>query len=53
MSKQRNLEVEEMHKKIQENYFKPQDRKLYSQNQKIFEYYNDLEHQRQIKEQQI
>lgn len=34
--------MEELHKQIQENYFKPAEKKLYSQNPKIYEYYNQL-----------
>lgn len=38
---------------MQENYFKPAEKKLYSQNQKIYEYYNHLEHERMMKEKDL
>lgn len=39
----RNQQIEEMHKQIQDNYFKPAERKQYLQNPKIYDYYNQLE----------
>lgn len=42
-----------MHKQIQENYFKPAEKRQYFQNQKIYEYYNHLEHERQVKEKEL
>lgn len=38
---------------MQENYFKPETRKHYSQNQKIYEYYRELDHQRQEREKEL
>lgn len=40
----KNQQIDELHKQMQENYFKPAEKKLYSQNQRIYEYYNQLEH---------
>lgn len=40
----RNQQIEELHKQIQDNYFKPAEKKQYFQNQKIYDYYNQLEH---------
>lgn len=53
MSKIRNQEMEEENKRIQENYFKSENRKLYSQNHRIYDYYQDLDHQKQIREKEI
>jgi hypothetical protein len=39
----RNQQIEEMHKQMQENYFKPAEKKQYFQNSKIYEYYSQLE----------
>jgi hypothetical protein len=38
---------------MQENYFKPAEKKLYTQNPRIYEYYNQLEQERQIKEKDL
>lgn len=35
---------------MQENYFKPAEKKLYHQNQKIYDYYSQIEHERQARE---
>lgn len=42
MSKLRNQELEEVHKRVQDSYFRPQNRKMYGQNQKIYDYYQQL-----------
>lgn len=49
----KNQQIEELHKQMQENYFKPAEKKLYSQNQRIYEYYNQLEHERMLKEKEL
>lgn len=49
----KNQEVEEMNKKMQEDYFKPKERKIYTQNEKIYQYYNNIEQQRQLKEEEL
>lgn len=49
----RNLQIEELHKQMQENYFKPAEKRQYFQNQKIYEYYNNLEQERQQREKQL
>ena len=50
MSKIRNLQMEEEHRKIQDSYFKPELRKQFGQNQKIYEYYQELDHQKQLRD---
>ena len=42
-NRQKNNQAEEMHKQMQENYFKPAQKKLYSQNARIYQYYSQLE----------
>lgn len=32
------------------NYYKPMQRKNYGQNQKIYDYYRELDHQKQAKD---
>jgi len=42
-----------MHRQIQENYFKSGEKKVYSQNLKIYDYYSHIEHERQMREKEI
>ena len=42
-----------MHKKMQDDYFKPKQKKMYSQNEKIYQYYNQIEQQRQLKQEEL
>jgi len=42
-NKMQNLKIEELHNQMQENYFKPAEKKLYYQNQRIHDYYQELE----------
>jgi hypothetical protein len=42
-----------MHKKMQDDYFKPRERKLYNQNERIYQYYSQIEQQRQQKEEEL
>lgn len=46
--------MEELHQKVQNSYFmKPNERKSYNQNQRVYDYYNKIEQERQIKEKYI
>jgi hypothetical protein len=47
------LQLEEMHKQIQDGYFRPSDKKQYTQNQRIYDYFQQLEHQRAYKEKEL
>jgi hypothetical protein len=49
----RNQQIDELHRQMQENYFKPAEKRQYFQNQKIYEYYSHLELDRQAKEKQL
>jgi len=49
-NKLKNQQMEELHKQMQENYFKPSEKKLYHQNQRIYDYYQTLEQQRASRE---
>ena len=42
-----------MHKQIQDNLFKSGEKKVYSQSQKIYDYYSHIEHERQMREKEI
>jgi hypothetical protein len=53
MSKIRNQELEEEHKRMQENFFRPQERKQYAQNQRIYDYYQQIDRQRALKAQDL
>ena len=46
--------MQELHQKVQNSYFmKPNQRKSYNQNQRVYDYYNKIEQERQIKEKYI
>ena len=47
------MQMEEMHKQAQDGLFRPSQKRLYGQNQKIYDYYNELEHERQAREREV
>ena len=49
----KNHELEENHKRIQDGLFRPQDRRMYGQNQKIYDYYQQIDRQRAIQEKDL
>ncbi len=50
-NKSMSRQMEELHQKVQDSYFmRPNQRKMYNQNQKVYDYYNKIDQERQIKE---
>jgi len=49
MNKMRNMELEENHKRVQGGLFMPANRKQYGQNQKVYEYYQNVDRERHMR----
>ena len=53
MNKVRNMELEENHKRVQGGLFMPANRRQYGQSQKVYDYYQNVDKERQVREQDL